>query len=89
MTIIGRCPCYIMKLGLLAALLLGCVLALRSQPVAADPTSTCPDGMVLAPASLVQQGAQKDHNQNGFVCAKLENGQLVGGPDDVSDDIIL
>jgi hypothetical protein len=39
------------------------------------------------PASLVPQGAKKDKNGNGIVCAKYQDGQFVGGPDDFVDDI--
>jgi hypothetical protein len=42
----------------------------------------------LAPASAVPQGAQKDHNHNGLVCAKYKDGTFTGGPDDTTDDII-
>ncbi len=60
-----------------------------AQPVAADPAGVCPDSLAPLPASVVVQGAQKDHNGNGIICAKYENGQFVGGPDDMVDDIVL
>jgi hypothetical protein len=41
------------------------------------------------PGQPQAQGAQKDHNQIGFVCAKYQDGHLVGGPDDMVDDIVL
>ena len=63
-------------------------LVLFVRPVAADPPTLCPDGLILAPASAVPQGAQKDHNQNGLVCAKYKDGTFTGGPDDTTDDII-
>jgi hypothetical protein len=64
-------------------------LAVFAQPVAADPAGVCPDSLAQLPASVVVQGAQKDHNGNGIICAKYENGQFVGGPDDMVDDIVL
>ncbi len=61
--------------------------------VAADPTSTCPDGMYPIPASsvLIPSGQVKDKNGNGIVCVKYSDGGFKGGPDDrtVSDDILL
>jgi hypothetical protein len=64
-------------------------LAVLAPPAAADPAGVCPDSLVLLPATVVVQGDRKDHNQNGLVCAKVEDGRLVGGPDDVLDDIVL
>ena len=40
------------------------------------------------PASAVQNGASKDKNHNGLICAKVQNGSIVGGPDDAVDDIL-
>jgi hypothetical protein len=78
-----------------AATLLAAVIALviaGALPGAAlaDPTSKCPEGMLLLPASSVTSGAAKDKNDNGLVCAKVKNGPT-GGPDDrsVIDDIVL
>jgi hypothetical protein len=64
-------------------------LAMLAPPATADPAGVCPDELVPVPATLVVQGAQKDRNQNGFVCAKYQDGRLVGGPDDVMDDVVL
>jgi hypothetical protein len=77
------------KEGVLAAIAVVAALALHAQPVAADPVGICPDNLVLIPASAVAQGAQKDHNMNGLVCAKYQDGKFVGGPDDTTDDIVL
>jgi hypothetical protein len=51
----------------------------------------CPEDFFMPiPATLVQSGAQKDHNDNGWLCAKPTNDGIVGGPDDeeVVDDVI-
>jgi hypothetical protein len=77
------------RAGALAVVAVGASLALFAQPVAADPAGVCPDSLVPLPASVVVQGAQKDHNQNGLICAKYQDGQFVGGPDDMVDDIVL
>jgi len=77
------------KTGVLAAVAVVATLALSARPVAADPVSVCPDNLVLLPDALVPQGAQKDHNENGLVCAKYQDGKFVGGPDDTTDDIVL
>jgi hypothetical protein len=77
------------RAGTFAVMAVGASLALFAQPVAADPAGVCPDSLVLLPASVVVQGAQKDHNQNGLICAKYQDGQFVGGPDDMVDDIVL
>jgi hypothetical protein len=59
--------------------------------VAADPTSICPDYMVLFPSFAIVSGQAKDKNQNGLICAKYLNGDPKGGPDDRSatDDIVV
>jgi hypothetical protein len=59
--------------------------------VAAEPTSICPDGMMVVPATSVVSGSAKDKNGNGLVCAKADDNRVSGGPDDrlVSDDIVL
>jgi hypothetical protein len=64
-------------------------LVLFTPPTIAEPTS-CPDGSMPLPASLVPSGDKKDKNNNGLVCAKLLE-EPQGGPDDnsVLDDIIL
>jgi hypothetical protein len=37
---------------------------------AADPPAPCPDDFIYPiPATAVPNGAAKDHNQNGIVCA--------------------
>jgi hypothetical protein len=74
--------------GPVAAALSVCVLS--APPAAADPTSTCPDNMLMIPTSLVVNGDTKDKNGNGFVCGKAgSDGQFHGGPDDVTDDIVI
>jgi len=77
------------KSGTFAVMAVAASLAVFAQPVAADPAGVCPDSLAQLPASVVVQGAQKDHNGNGIICAKYENGQFVGGPDDMVDDIVL
>jgi hypothetical protein len=64
------------------------VLVFFAAPVGADSPTPCPDNLVPVPASLVPQGPQKDHNGNGVVCAKYQDGKFVGGPDDTTDDIV-
>ena len=73
---------------LTVAVLLGMVMP---ASVVADPTSICPDGMVVLLANSVVSGEAKDKNQNGLVCAKYTDGRSKGGPDDrlVADDIVL
>jgi hypothetical protein len=78
------------KLCVLTVLVLIASLAAATQPVAADQAVICPDNFIWpVPASLVPQGVKKDKNHNGFVCAKYQDGQFVGGPDDFADDITL
>jgi hypothetical protein len=77
------------RVGIFAAIAVLASLAMLARPVAADPVGVCPDNLMPVPASLVVQGAQKDHNRNGWVCAKYHDGQFVGGPDDMVDDIVL
>ena len=61
-------------------------LGLLAQPAAA--VIVCPDGHVPVPVQN-EQDVQKDHNENNFVCKKVNSqGQLVGGPDDTVDDIV-
>jgi hypothetical protein len=62
-----------------------------APPTGAEPTSTCPDGFAPFPAAFVEQGERKDKNDNGVVCGKVEDGRIVGGPDDdaVIDDILV
>ena len=61
-----------------------------AAPAGAEPTITCPDRFVPVPAVLVEQGEKKDHNNNGFVCGKFQDGKLVGGPDEsLTDDILV
>jgi hypothetical protein len=70
--------------------LLALGLGAFATPGAAGATSTCPDGMIVLPASLVPQGSSKDKNGNALICAKVDaNGNLTGGPDDRTDDIVL
>jgi hypothetical protein len=65
--------------------------ALTAWLVLAQPASAtvvCPDGHLPFPV-MDAQDAQKDHNNNGFVCKKVNNqGDPVGGPDDTMDDIV-
>jgi hypothetical protein len=80
------------KMRRIVAYLIVAVLFGMAMPagVAAEPTSICPDGMVMVPTASVVSGDAKDKNQNGFVCAKyIDSGR--GGPDDrsVTDDIVL
>jgi hypothetical protein len=57
----------------LAGLALGTAMP---SPAAADLTGTCPDGYQLAPIQALppEEGADKDRNNNGFVCAKGPQG---------------
>jgi hypothetical protein len=81
-------PRVVAKLCVLTVLVLLASLAAFTQPVVADQAVTCPDNFIWpVPASLVPQGAKKDKNGNGIVCAKYQDGQFVGGPDDFVDDI--
>jgi hypothetical protein len=64
-------------------------LVLLAPAGAANP-APCPDGMIPAPAAAVPSGAKKDKNYNGVVCAKFApDGTFQGGPDDVTDDIVI
>ena len=55
----------------------------------ADPVGVCPDGH-LAFAVSSERDLQKDQNNNGVVCKKVNGqGQPIGGPDDTVDDIVL
>ena len=55
----------------------------------ADPTGICADDHLPFPVSN-QRDAEKDKNNNGIVCRKVnDQGQPIGGPDDTLDDIIL
>jgi hypothetical protein len=74
-------------IGVVAASLL-----MFSAPTAsADSPTPCADSFLSVPMStlLVPQGQQKDHNGNGIVCVKYQDGKFVGGPDDTTDDIVI
>jgi hypothetical protein len=75
---------FVFSVGVAASIVL-----FLAPPVGADLASTCPDQFVLLPAQSVEQGEKKDKNGNGFVCGKLEDGRIVGGPDEMIDDIII
>ena len=72
------------RLALAAAL-----AASLAMPAGASATNLfgCPDQMVPTPAALVPEGNKKDHNNNMVICAKVEDNRVVGGPDDLRDDI--
>jgi hypothetical protein len=75
---------------MLTILVLLASLAAFTQRVVADTPVTCPDDFIWpVPASQVPQGDKKDKNRNGIICAKYQDGQFVGGPDDFVDDITL
>ena len=57
--------------------------------VSADYLPTCPDQMVVIPAALVPEGDKKDHNRNGLICGKFEDGRVIGGPDEMLDDLTI
>jgi hypothetical protein len=64
-------------------------LALGAPPVTAEfgvPGTCSQDGFAPVPSGSVQNGTQKDRNHNGWVCAKVQDGRVVGGPD---DDVIV
>jgi hypothetical protein len=76
-----------MRKGLISIAVVGAlaVPALAATPGTADPLGICPDNMFIFPDSAVPSGTQKDHNGNGFICAKVSNnGSINGGPDDNS-----
>lgn len=55
----------------------------------ADPTGACPDSHLLFPAAT-ERDVEKDRNNNGLVCRKVnDQGEPIGGPDDTIDDIIV
>jgi hypothetical protein len=82
----------VLRTGLLGVLAVASALMFRAPSTAADSPSPCPDSFLFpVPASSVPQGAHKDKNGNGIVCARLgSDGQFHGGPDDnsVVDDIV-
>ena len=57
-----------------------------ARPAAAQ--ATCPDQFLPFPA-IERQDERKDKNDNGIVCKKVQDGKLVGGPDDTQDDILI
>ncbi len=80
-----RKPVTFVVSGIAAATLLS-----LAPPAGAEPPSPCPDQFVLVPAQLVEQGEKKDHNNNGLVCGKFQDGKIVGGPDEnLTDDILI
>jgi hypothetical protein len=77
------CARWWMRAGILVVAVVLATLALDAPPVAADQVGICPDGFfVLISAASVPNGAKKDQNGNGLVCAKFSDGRIVGGPDD-------
>lgn len=79
-----------MKRTLLAAAACAALTLAIPGSVTAQPTSICPDDMLLVPAALVPKGDVQDKNENGLVCVKLTpDGEFHGGPDDRADDIVL
>jgi hypothetical protein len=72
-----------------AAAAAGLYASLAAAPASA--VLTCPDGHAPIPEGFVHNGFKKDHNDNGFVCAKpttclQPSGPVChGGPDD--DDV--
>jgi hypothetical protein len=80
----------IVRAGFLGAAVVVSVLVFFAPPVGADSPTPCPDSLLFpVPASSIPQGQQKDHNGNGIVCAKYQDGKFEGGPDDTTDDIVL
>jgi hypothetical protein len=81
----------IVRAGFLGAAVVASALMFFAPPAGADSPTPCADSFLSLPvsASLVPQGEQKDHNGNGIVCAKYQDGKFVGGPDDTTDDIVL
>ncbi len=71
-----------------ATALLGALGVGLTGSASADPTGTCPDGHMQVPAEFVNNGEQKDHNDNGLVCAKPSTSDpfFTGGPDDRPDE---
>ena len=76
------CARWWMRAGILVVAVVLATLAFNAPPVAADQVGICPDSFVLIPAASVPNGAKKDQNGNGLVCAKFSDGRIVGGPDD-------
>ena len=77
-----------LRLAVATTFFLGTVTA----PVSVSAvTLTCPDHFVLVPTQAVPPDKQKrDRNNNGFLCAKVEDGHAVIGPDDkIEDDLVL
>ena len=73
------------RLLVLAAPVLAATLFSASP---AGAVIVCPDGHAPFPVVNEQDNA-KDHNENGFVCKKVNpQGQPIGGPDDTLDDIL-
>jgi hypothetical protein len=71
-----------------AAAGLALTLGSFATPAAADPVGWCPDDFAPLPIAFAVD-PKKDHNGNGFVCAKFSpDGKLVSGPDD-RDDILV
>jgi hypothetical protein len=86
----ARCFEEVLQMHRVVVSVVAAVLVGMAMPtgVAADPTSICPDNMVLFPSSAIVSGRAKDKNNNGFICANMNS---KGGPDDRSalDDIVV
>ena len=63
----------------LAVLAVSALAAFGPAPVGADATATCPDHMTPVPEQFVHNGEKKDHNDDGFVCAKPAPSCVVDG----------
>jgi hypothetical protein len=64
------------------------LLALPAMAGTASADFGCPDHHLPFPA-LTEDDMRKDNNDNGRVCKKVnEEGEIVGGPDDVFDDTV-
>jgi hypothetical protein len=68
------------RIAIPAALVAG-ALALPASG-SADPPSPCPQSFLLVPSAVVNNGAKKDHNGDGLICAKPNGTTFTGGPDD-------
>ncbi len=77
------------RFGLLVTTAACAAVFAMPAPSGADPTGACPDDFLLFPAAT-DRDMDKDRNNNGLVCRKVnDQGQPIGGPDDTIDDIIV
>lgn len=75
------------RFGLLIITVASAMVIAVPTSSAMDPAGICPDGFLPTPVAN-QRDVQKDNNNNGIVCRKVnENGQFTGGPDDTVDDL--